>query len=55
MGVGEQSRVDFFISYTRADAQWAEGIAWQLEADRLGVCLGPWTAVRPSPAGSRPD
>jgi hypothetical protein len=40
--VGEQSMVDFFISYNRADAQWAEWIAWQLEAAGRTTFLQAW-------------
>jgi len=33
---------DFFISYTIADKEWAEWIAWQLEAAGYSVLLQSW-------------
>jgi hypothetical protein len=33
---------DFFISYTSADRAWAEGIAWQLEAEGYAVVVQAW-------------
>jgi hypothetical protein len=33
---------DFFISYTNADARWAEWIAWQLEEAGYSVILQAW-------------
>ena len=33
---------DFFISYTGADQQWAEWIAWQLEEEGYSVVLQAW-------------
>ena len=33
---------DFFISYTSADARWAEWIAWQLEEAGYSVILQAW-------------
>ncbi|RYF58719.1 MAG: toll/interleukin-1 receptor domain-containing protein, partial [Comamonadaceae bacterium] len=33
---------DFFISYTAADQQWAEWIAWQLEEAGYSVILQAW-------------
>src|SRR6266567_483169 len=33
---------DFFISYTHADARWAEWIAWQLEEAGYSVILQAW-------------
>ncbi|MBG0814894.1 TIR domain-containing protein [Planomonospora sp. ID82291] len=35
-------RWDFFVSYTSADAAWAEWIAWQLEAAEYHVLLQRW-------------
>jgi hypothetical protein len=36
------SQKDFFISYTRADKQWAEWIAWILEAEGYTTILQAW-------------
>ncbi|HEY3134686.1 MAG TPA: toll/interleukin-1 receptor domain-containing protein [Blastocatellia bacterium] len=33
---------DFFISYTGADRQWAEWIAWQLEEAGYSVIIQAW-------------
>ena len=33
---------DFFISYNRADAAWAEWIAWQLEAADYTTVIQAW-------------
>jgi hypothetical protein len=33
---------DFFISYTSADKQWAEWIAWQLEGAQYSTILQAW-------------
>lgn len=33
---------DFFISYNAADKQWAEWIAWQLEAGGYSVVIQAW-------------
>src|SRR5207245_7631180 len=33
---------DFFISYTHADQQWAEWIAWTLESEGYRTVLQPW-------------
>ena len=33
---------DFFISYNRADRQWAEWIAWQLEAAGYSIVIQAW-------------
>lgn len=33
---------DFFISYTGADRQWAEWIAWQLEANGFTTVIQAW-------------
>ena len=33
---------DFFISYNRADRQWAEWIAWQLEANGYSTVIQAW-------------
>jgi len=38
----ERERRDFFISYTRADRQWAEWIAWQLETAGYTTVLQAW-------------
>ncbi|HZU02506.1 MAG TPA: TIR domain-containing protein, partial [Ktedonobacteraceae bacterium] len=42
----QQSRRDFFISYTGRDRQWAEWIAWQLEEAGYTLFLQAWD-VRP--------
>lgn len=39
------SRVDFFVSYTRADEAWAEWIAWQLEDAGYRVLVQMWDFV----------
>ena len=36
------SEIDFFISYNHADRQWAEWIAWQLEAAGHLTILQAW-------------
>ena len=36
---------DFFVSYTQADEDWAEWIAWQLEAAGYQVLLQVWDMV----------
>ncbi len=33
---------DFFISYTQADREWAEWIAWQLEAEGYTTVIQAW-------------
>ena len=33
---------DFFISYNKADREWAEWIAWQLEKDGFSTVLQAW-------------
>jgi hypothetical protein len=33
---------DFFISYNRADRQWAEWIAWQLEDKGYSIVIQDW-------------
>jgi TIR domain len=41
--MGEQHRgVDFFVSYTAADQEWAEWIAWQLEEAGYRTVLQAW-------------
>jgi hypothetical protein len=35
-------RKDFFISYNKADRQWAEWIAWTLEANSYSVVIQAW-------------
>jgi len=42
----ELNTVDFFVSYTRADQQWAEWIAWTLEAADYRVTVQVWD-IRP--------
>jgi hypothetical protein len=42
-GVGE--RREFFVSYTAADREWAEWIAWQLEDAGYSVLLRAWDMV----------
>jgi hypothetical protein len=39
------SRWDFFISYTKADLNWAEWIAWQLEDSGYQVLFQAWDFV----------
>ncbi len=39
---------DFFVSYTHADAKWAEWIAWQLEAAGYRVKIQAWDFDRGS-------
>lgn len=34
--------IDFFISYTKADQQWAEWIAWRLEEEGYSTLLQAW-------------
>jgi hypothetical protein len=36
---------DFFVSYTQADREWAEWIAWQLEEDGQRVMVQAWDMV----------
>jgi hypothetical protein len=48
MGHANGGRLDFFLSYAPADQEWAEWIAWTLEADGFKVMLQAWD----SPAGS---
>jgi hypothetical protein len=36
------SRANFFVSYTSVDRQWAEWIAWQLEAEGYVVVVQAW-------------
>lgn len=33
---------NFFVSYSRADRQWAEWIAWQLERAEFTTVLQAW-------------
>jgi hypothetical protein len=33
---------DFFVSYNRADRDWAEWIAWQLEEAGYSVVIQDW-------------
>jgi hypothetical protein len=41
--VGEGTRmIDFFISYNKADRQWAEWIAWTLEEAGYSVVIQAW-------------
>jgi hypothetical protein len=47
--VPEETRKDFFISYTHADQEWARWIAWCLEQDGYGIIYDEWDF----PAGSR--
>jgi len=39
---GRDSRTDFFISYTGADREWAEWVAWQLEGSGYTTVLQAW-------------
>ena len=46
MGMGDaQAGWDFFVSYTQADAAWAEWIAWVLEEDGHRVLIQAWDFV----------
>lgn len=38
----QESRKDFFISYTKADRHWGEWIAWQLEEAGFSVVIQAW-------------
>jgi tetratricopeptide (TPR) repeat protein len=38
----EETRTDFFISYTSADRPWAEWIAWQLEQAGSSTVIQAW-------------
>ena len=38
----DQEKKDFFISYTGADRQWAEWIAWRLEEEGYSTILQAW-------------
>jgi hypothetical protein len=40
--MGQETTKDFFISYTGADQQWAEWIAWQLEEAGFTTILQAW-------------
>jgi hypothetical protein len=35
----EPERVEFFVSYTKADERWAAWIAWQLEDAVTRICV----------------
>ncbi|RXK82593.1 toll/interleukin-1 receptor domain-containing protein [Chlorobaculum sp. 24CR] len=37
-----QDQKDFFISYTSADRQWAEWIAWHLEQAGYSTIIQAW-------------
>ncbi len=41
-GSSAESRKDFFISFTGKNKQWAEWIAWQLEAAGYSVIIQTW-------------
>jgi len=43
--MGDERGADFFISYTTADRDWAEWIAWQLEHAGYAVLLQAWDFV----------
>jgi hypothetical protein len=43
--VEEESDWDFFISYTQADREWAEWIAWQLDDAGFKVIVQSWHMV----------
>src|SRR5262245_47726170 len=38
----EDQKKDFFVSYTGKDRQWAEWIAWQLEAAGFTIFIQAW-------------
>ena len=44
-GEAEGDRWDFFVSYTQADRQWAEWIAWTLEEAEYEVLIQAWDFV----------
>jgi hypothetical protein len=44
-GGNVRPRWDFFVSYTQADREWAEWIAWVLEEDGYRVLIQAWDFV----------
>lgn len=42
MTASDEGTLDFFVSYTSADSDWAEWIAWQLEAAGYSVVIQKW-------------
>jgi hypothetical protein len=40
-----QVRKDFFISYTKTDAEWAKWIAWVLEENGFSVIVQAWDFI----------
>jgi hypothetical protein len=42
MAAAKDKPSDFFISYTQADAKWAEWIAWVLEESGFSVKIQAW-------------
>lgn len=44
--MAESERCDFFISYNKADKEWAEWIAWELEKAGYTVIIQAWD-IRP--------
>jgi len=40
--ISDRTTKDFFISYTSADREWAERIAWQLLQDGHEVLIQSW-------------
>src|SRR5690348_3078710 len=40
--MNQNSSIDFFISYNKADRAWAEWIAWQLEAEGYTTVFQAW-------------
>jgi len=45
MAAGDTDGWDFFVSYTAADQEWAEWIAWQLEEADYQVLIQVWDFV----------
>ena len=43
--VGPTATADFYVSYARADADWARWISWELEAAGYRVHLQDWDAI----------
>jgi hypothetical protein len=41
----EGAKLEFFLSYTRADREWAEWIGWQIQAAGWSVLVPDWRMV----------
>jgi hypothetical protein len=55
MDAAEGVTCDFFVSYTQADRDWAEWIAWWLEEDGYRVLIQAWDMVAGNNWVSRMD